>query len=126
MIRTIKNFLGKVLSYKNKEDQAKAQARHYEKNKQYYIDKASEQKKKSKKWMHEYRSQLKCEYCDENHPACLDFHHVNPKEKSFSVGEGLARGRSINSLLKEIQKCIVLCANCHRKLHYCGIEEVVP
>jgi hypothetical protein len=60
---------------------------------------------------------LKCEIGGENHPACLDFHHINPEEKEFPV-ERFKQHLSWSKLKAEIAKYRVLCANCHRKLHY--------
>lgn len=53
-----------------------------------------------------------CLRCGESDHYALDFHHV--AEKGATIGSGQL-GRSI--LEKEISKCVVLCANCHRKLH---------
>ena len=58
-----------------------------------------------------------CEVCGEAEPVCLDFHHRNPTEKSFVIGEAVLSLVSIKTLQKEIDKCAVLCANCHRKVH---------
>ena len=65
----------------------------------------------------ELKSTLKCSRCPETHLSCLDFHHVDPSTKEVSVGEVAGRW-SMNKLQKEISKCIILCANCHRKEHY--------
>jgi len=57
----------------------------------------------------------KCEKCgliDE--PCVYDFHHLNPKEKEFSFGK---RNLSFDKIKNELDKCILLCANCHRKEH---------
>lgn len=59
-----------------------------------------------------------CIHCGETHPACLDFHHRNPKEKSFRLVANQIGNRSLKSIEREIAKCDVLCANCHRKHHY--------
>ncbi len=65
----------------------------------------------------------KCEIC--NYSKCdraLSFHHVNPKEKSFGVA---AKGftRSWDKIKAEIDKCILLCANCHMEVHE-GITQL--
>lgn len=90
---------------------------HYKKNKDLYVKRAKVEMKKRKDWYREYKSKLKCELCPENHPAALDFHHKDPKKK-----EGLVLyilyNNGIKAALKEIKKCKVLCANCHRKEHY--------
>ena len=60
---------------------------------------------------------LKCIECGENHPSCLVFHYRNPDEKDFDIG-GSFYEKSVERVMSEIAKCDVLCANCHRKLHY--------
>jgi hypothetical protein len=87
-------------------------------NKDKRIQQALIRRDKTKVFMRELKSQLKCIRCGENHPACLDFHHRNPKEKLMTVGQVFQRGWSISSIKKEIEKCDILCSNCHRKLHW--------
>lgn len=54
--------------------------------------------------------------------AALDLHHIDPKQKKFGIaGQGLTR--SWVSVKKEADKCILLCANCHRELH-AGIVQL--
>ena len=64
----------------------------------------------------EYKATLRCD-CGENHIACLDFHHVTG-DKEFNISDGTRNGYAYDKILKEIEKCIVICANCHRKLHH--------
>lgn len=71
----------------------------------------------TEKWYFTFKKTLKCTECNENHPACLDFHHINKKEKIDAVAN-IAKKNDIKLLKDEILKCIVLCGNCHRKLHY--------
>lgn len=52
--------------------------------------------------------------CGENDPACLDFDHIKG-EKIDSVSQLCMRAYSLNKILKEIEKCELRCANCHRK-----------
>ena len=102
---------------------------HKEERRQYHNKWYARNKSKQKKfvnarrqkiadWFKEYKATLKCSSCPENHPATFDFHHLDPKDKEISVSEVVNGGRSIQNIKKEIEKCIVLCANCHRKLHY--------
>ena len=54
--------------------------------------------------------------------AAIDFHHIHPNTKTYNVGE-LFHHRAFNEknkriLLEELKKCIPLCANCHRELHF--------
>lgn len=56
-----------------------------------------------------------CMFCGEKEPIALDFHHLNSSEKEYNIGKLITY--STNKILKELEKCIVLCANCHRKVH---------
>jgi hypothetical protein len=64
----------------------------------------------------EYKSAHPCVRCGEDDPACLDFHHTLGT-KEAAVAHAASHGWSQTKTLAEIAKCIVLCANCHRKLH---------
>ncbi len=69
-------------------------------------------------WLAEYKKNKKCKHCGENHPACLDFHHRDPAKKDMSISQLVRTAPSMEKLLREIAKCDILCANCHRKEHY--------
>ena len=56
-----------------------------------------------------------CVVCGESEKACIDFHHKDPSTKLFSVGS--SKTKTYEELEKEINKCVCLCANCHRKYH---------
>ena len=70
------------------------------------------------KWFQELKTTLACSKCDEAHPACLHFHHLDPSSKSLEISIAVVHGWSIDRLKKEIAKCSVLCANCHAKEHW--------
>ncbi len=98
----------------------------YSKNQEHAKEKVIERKNAIKKWFKEIKGQLRCEQCGENHPACLEFHHLNPSEKEINLSEAVAiKGWSKNKILDEIDKCVVLCSNCHRKLHWELQQQVV-
>ena len=63
----------------------------------------------------EYKQTHPCVCCGESEAVCLDFHHTDPSTKEFGIACGLQR--SWAKILKEIKKCVVVCANCHRKVH---------
>jgi len=90
---------------------------YYEKNKQKVIAKSAIGRKKfADKWR-TFKETLTCSKCGFSHPAAIDFHHVNPKEKEIGL-DRLARNCAWDRIEKELAKCIVLCANCHRIHHY--------
>lgn len=88
----------------------------YQRNKKYYLDKNKRLKKRNKDWFVEYKRNEKCLCCGESDIAVLDFHHTRNKIKE--VSRMAYDIMSIKKLLIEIKKCVVLCSNCHRKLHY--------
>ena len=61
---------------------------------------------------------LKCVKCGESHIAVLDFHHIDPSKKEFSISSAKSDRYSIDRIKKELEKCIPLCANCHRLEHW--------
>lgn len=75
-------------------------------------------------WLAEYKSTLSCIRCGENHPACLEFHHLEGKAGKWDeVSDMVRRLLSKKRILAEIAKCEVLGANCHRKEHYVGVRS---
>lgn len=58
---------------------------------------------------------LKCGY--DKCIGALEFHHRNPKDKSFSISSS-GNTRSWDKMRIELDKCDLLCANCHREEHY--------
>lgn len=60
----------------------------------------------------------KCEKCGyDKCLAALEFHHLDPNEKDFGVGQN-GHTRSWEKIKIELDKCIMLCANCHREIHW--------
>jgi len=103
---------------KVKKEKGKGYSRkHYEKNVEQVKATTKRTSKTGKEKWDLYKSSLHCARCSENHVACMDFHHVDPKDKEYSVSD-LISNKMFTKAYKEIKKCIVLCANCHRKLHY--------
>jgi hypothetical protein len=92
----------------------------YKKNRKKIIKEVYQRKLKNKKWLEDYKKTLKCSLCGENHPGAIDFHHKQKKE--FSIPWIVHNGYSIENIKKELEKCEVLCANCHRKLHYKNVS----
>lgn len=106
-----------TLSEDKKWEKISAYQRYYYKNRAQEIERTRKRKKNLRKWYKQYKSTLECEKCGEDNPVCLDFHHLG--EKISNVSE-LVRNRTSSKIQikKEIEKCKVLCANCHRKEHF--------
>lgn len=58
-----------------------------------------------------------CKKCGENRFYLLDFHHRNPEEKEGELSD-FSKGYNLDKFFEELQKCDLLCANCHREFHY--------
>lgn len=71
----------------------------------------------------EYRK-AGCLLCSENEPYCLVFHHLDPAIKDKPISAAINRTWSRNRILAEIEKCVCLCANCHRKV-LAGVVELL-
>ena len=63
----------------------------------------------------EWKRTLSCVVCNESAHYCLDFHHLDPSKKDINISS-ISRG-SWKRLRNEILKCVVVCSNCHRKIH---------
>jgi hypothetical protein len=80
----------------------------------FNLDLAKERRLAKKQKVYDYKASTGCILCQENDPCCLDLHHHND-DKIASVATMLHyRWERIE---EEMKKCIILCANCHRKLH---------
>jgi hypothetical protein len=50
-------------------------------------------------------------------PEAFDFHHLDPSKKDFSIASAIESPISATVIANELEKCVLLCANCHRELH---------
>lgn len=65
----------------------------------------------------------RCKLCGYHKtPWAMDLHHINASKKDFGLSlRGLTR--SLDKIMKEADKCILVCANCHREIH-AGITQL--
>jgi len=109
----------------------------YEKNKDREIARTKkwheENKEHMEKWHKQYRKEQKpiiskilnnlkfngCAICGYN-KCCqsLEFHHVNPKNKKFEINFCGISGRKNEYIADELNKCILLCSNCHQEIEW--------
>mgnify|MGYP001559840124 CR=1 FL=1 len=115
-------------SYKNKKLGAKQSVckachkkysdSHYKRTKHKYKDSRAGRRDS-------YRAELKafldkkkdvpCVDCGHKHPPfAMDFHHVNKGDKNFSISMAVRHSMPMEKVKKELKKCVVLCALCHR------------
>lgn len=90
----------------------------YKNNRDSEIAHVQRRKKELSRWFEEYKDKLYCLDCGESHNACLTFHHKNPENKFKTVSWLVCNGYSKKRIIEEINKCKLLCHNCHAKIHY--------
>lgn len=106
------------MPYRDLEKRRACRRRWYKNHKSSEKKYVFKRKQEIKKWFENYKASLFCSKCGEKHPAIIDFHHLNGKEKENGISFMVANGYSVEKIMKEMSKCGVLCANCHRKEHY--------
>lgn len=102
--------------HKNKEKEALRLKNWRTKNKDYVNEQQRNTKRERKLKAIEHFGG-KCYDCKQTfHSAVYEFHHINPKEKDRDPSKlFLLRWERI---IKELEKCVLLCANCHRIRHH--------
>jgi hypothetical protein len=126
----------KCASEKSKKWYNENTERAIENNKKWRNENIERDRERAKKWYNENTERVKereknnrealkqyiggtykCKHCGFEHPtsAPFDFHHINPDEKEGEIGR-LVHG-SLEKLLREVDKCVLLCATCHRLEH---------
>lgn len=83
----------------------------------YSIQKVNERKSLQSKF-EDFKKTLSCEHCGTNDYRVLEFHHVDSEDKENHISKMVMNKNSWKRIMKEVAKCICLCANCHRIVHY--------
>ena len=71
--------------------------------------------------LNEFKHNHPCVKCGCSKYYLIDFHHLNPAEKDFTISDN--SHAKIETLMREIDKCVPLCANCHREFHHLEREQ---
>jgi hypothetical protein len=92
---------------------------HYARNRDYYVRKAVYRNRVQRRDLMdrilEYLRCHPCVDCGENDPVVLDFDHVDASGKSWNIADKVKDGSSWRTIQAEIEKCVVRCANDHRR-----------
>ena len=89
---------------------------HQQKNKKQIVAAVRLKLKERKNWAVDYKGG-KCKDCKKEFPNCVyDFHHLSSDMKEGNPSAFLRL--SLENAKKELDKCILLCANCHRIRHF--------
>jgi hypothetical protein len=110
------------MSRKSSEAQRRALKKHYEANKDYYKTKARKRQRETEAFVSSLKDKP-CADCGEKYPPwVMDFDHVSGNKLADIAT--LVKTGSRSRLLAEIEKCEVVCANCHRQRTHDRIVEV--
>lgn len=94
-------------------------AEHYRKHGDRYRERARLRRAKVKRSTQlaliRYLTDKACTVCSESDIRVLEFDHIDPSTKCFGISVGITDGRPWDDILHEIEKCQILCANCHKK-----------
>tara|TARA_R100000655_G_scaffold23626_1_gene47588 strand:- start:1435 stop:1836 length:402 start_codon:yes stop_codon:yes gene_type:complete len=89
----------------------KADSRRHRKTRTDWV---RENGRKNRKYLQDYKLEKGCNKCGyKKHHAALEFNHLDPKLKSGTIAAHVTNW-SLKKLMNEVNKCEVLCANCHR------------
>ena len=91
-------------------------SRHYSDHREYLIAAVQKRRKKIRKMAIEYKGK-QCQICGYDRcEEAMEFHHIDPSGKDFGISQkGYTRGWK--RVKRELDKGIMLCANCHREVH---------
>lgn len=92
-------------------------ADYYQRNTARYLNHNRRYRKDLQDKLAAYKATLSCSVCSEARAWCLAFHHPND-DKDAAISEMVSKYRSWDRILKEIEKCVVVCHNCHADIHY--------
>ncbi len=70
---------------------------------------------RAKQFVYEYLSSRACADCGEKDLAVLTFHHTDPRNKKYNVSDMISHGYAIETIQRELDRCVILCWNCHMK-----------
>lgn len=101
-----------------KECHKKIRNKHYRDNKAHDVSTITLRREELKNWYRDFKATLKCERCGQDHPATIQFHHPDPSIKEFEISRAVHNGFSIETIMKEVEKCEILCSNCHLIEHW--------
>jgi hypothetical protein len=100
------------MAYSNLENQRTYVRKHYQNNRGYYLEKAKRRKEQVRDFIRQAKNKP-CADCNQIYPYyVMQFDHVRG-DKRLNIGNVSSRGLSMSKLIKEINKCDVVCANCH-------------
>ena len=128
--KSLDEFAWKSKAKGTKQSRCKPCYREY--NKAYYhagekekqVKRVVENKKNVYNKYKEWKQDKSCACCGEDADECLELHHIDPNAKDGHPSHMITRGWK--KFLEEAAKCVVLCSNCHKKVHSGRITLPAP
>ena len=107
-----------------KECQKAQEKQHYQdsKERQQSVKSTAAFQKQRNIMLVEQAKTIGCKKCGEKREYVLDFHHLNADDK-INIISRMIKSASAETLIRELNKCDVLCSNCHREFHYLNYRE---
>ncbi len=97
--------------------------KYYQENKQRYHAHAEKRRQDVSGWINEIKTESGCTICNESRYWCLDFHHPNDDKRS-AVSTMISGGLAKKTILEEVEKCEIVCKNCHADIHHSDMGEL--
>lgn len=108
-----------------KECRRKKIRQHYRDNKEYYIKKSKKNNKSYKQRFMDFKRTLSCTDCNmsfKDEPYMCEFHHLDPSTKDYNLSN--LKESSMKKIMEEVDKCVPLCPNCHRRRHNAPLAKL--
>lgn len=90
------------------------------------VEAVQRRREKNKQLAIEYKGG-KCQCCGyDKYQGALEFHHLDSNEKDFGIAEK-GYTRSFEKVKKELDKCVLVCSNCHKEIHagLINLDEII-
>ena len=86
------------------------------KHREYLKEYSRTKERERRKMLFDLYEELKtpCAKCGEQRHIAIEFHHIDPSQKSFTISQS----RNLDAVKEESKKCVCLCANCHKEYHF--------
>ncbi len=94
-----------------------ADAEWYQQNKKHKRNLSKKRLKELSVQFRLWKKEQGCKTCSETEPRCLELHHLDPKKKDLNISNMTCDGFSWKRIMEEASKCVVVCSNCHKKIH---------
>jgi DNA-binding CsgD family transcriptional regulator len=82
------------------------------------VDRTTQLRRRNKEYAWSIKAKHGCVKCGNKDPECLDFHHIDHSTKTNTIAQLIRNATTINNLQNEIDKCEILCSNCHQEQHF--------